>query len=445
MNVVTEPAMSTRYHDEGAFEQRARNRDLTIAVIGLGYTGLPLAHAFAAAGFRVEGVDIDETKLELLRRGESYLPDISDEQLRAIAGRLSLAAGPHSVADADVVVMCVPTPVTADEQPDLTFVDTALSSVTPMIRPGTVLILQSTVPPGTTRRWADRLAAERALTLGEDLFVACAPERVNPANRDGWTVTNTPRVVGGSTPACTHRAATVLRSIAMEVAVLSDATVAEMSKLLENSARLVNISFSNEISDLCHKLGVPVDEVIRAAATKPFGYLPHWPGPGIGGECIPVDPLFLIDEADRQSVHLQVIEAAHRQASRRPLTVVDRVRQLLARRGIPTEGSRVLLVGVTYKANVPDLRNAPALTIIDRLLAHGARVEYCDPWAGRIEVGGTTLSSTEVQHLRLDEYDCVVLVTPHDALQGHIDWHRATAVLDTVHQLPPGRANVERL
>ncbi|MFI1196172.1 nucleotide sugar dehydrogenase [Micromonospora sp. NPDC020750] len=444
MNVVTEPTNSTSYSDEGAFHQRALDRDLTIAVVGLGYTGLPLAHAFAATGFTVHGVDIDDVKVQQLRRGRSYLPDISDEQLRAVADRLHLALDARDVGSADVVMVSVPTPVTTDEQPDLTFVDSAFASLAPMIGPGTVVVLQSTVPPGTTRRWAQRLSAETGLTLGRDLFVACAPERVNPANRDGWTITNTPRVVGGVSAACTRRAATVLMSISMEVTELSDATVAEMSKLLENSARLVNISFSNEISDLCHKLGVPVDEVIRAAATKPFGYLPHWPGPGIGGECIPVDPLFLITEAGRQAVPMPIIEAAHRQASARPLKVAVRVAEMLARVGTPIETSRVLVLGVAYKPNVPDLRNAPALSIIGRLLASGSTVDYCDPWVAELDVDGTVLSSLDVRKLPFDEYDCVVLVTPHEALDGTIDWQQCRLVLDTVHRVPAA-PNVERL
>ncbi|WP_431897583.1 nucleotide sugar dehydrogenase [Micromonospora haikouensis] len=444
MNVVTEPTGSTSYSDETTFQQRALDRDLTIAVVGLGYTGLPLAHAFAAAGFTVHGVDIDDGKLRQLHRGTSYLPDISDEQLHAVSGRLHLALDTQEVGPADVVMVSVPTPVTADEQPDLTFVDNAFASVAPMIGSGTVIVLQSTVPPGTTRRWAQRLSVETGLTLGQDLFVACAPERVNPANRDGWTITNTPRVVGGVTAACTRRAATVLASISMEVTQLSDTTVAEMSKLLENSARLVNISFSNEISDLCHKLGVPVDEVIRAAATKPFGYLPHWPGPGIGGECIPVDPLFLITAAGRQAVPLPIIEAAHRQASSRPVKVAGRVVEMLARKGTAIDASRVLVLGVTYKPNVPDLRNAPALTIISCLLASGATVDYCDPWVAELEIDGMVLRSLDVRNLPLAEYDCVVLVTPHEALDGNVGWHQSNLVFDTVNRVPPA-SNVERL
>ncbi|MEU6575111.1 nucleotide sugar dehydrogenase [Streptomyces sp. NPDC046805] len=444
MNVVTNSMMSAGCQDEATFSKRARDRDLTIAVVGLGYTGLPLAHAFASAGFDVHGVDIDQAKLDRLRRSESYLPDISDEQVRAVSERLHLSVTAHPVASADVVVMCVPTPVTLDGQPDLTYLDTALASIAPMVRPGLVLMLQSTMPPGTTQRWATRLAAETGLTLGEDLFVACAPERVNPANSDGWTITNTPRVVAGVTGACTGRAAIVLRSLSIEVTPLSHATVAEMSKLLENSARLVNISFANEIADFCHKLGVPVDEVIRGAATKPFGYLPHWPGPGIGGECIPVDPLFLISESDRQAVRLRVVEAAHRQANARPVTVADRVTELLARRNVATAGSRVLVLGVAYKPNVPDLRNAPALVIISRLLAAGAVVDYCDPWAERIEVDGLVLESLDVHQLQPAAYDCVVLVTPHDVLRDQVDWHQARAVLDTVHRVPLA-PHVERL
>ena len=444
MDVVINATIPSRDSDEAVFEQRAAGGSLTVAVIGLGYTGLPLAHAFAETGFDVHGVDVDTAKLALLRRRRSYLPDLSDEQLRATADRMRLSETPHPAAESDVVVMCVPTPVTDDHQPDLTYVDTALASMAPLIRAGTLLVLQSTMPPGTTHRWAHRLATETGLTLGESIFVACAPERVNPANRDGWTVTNTPRVVGGVTPACTRRATAVLRSIGMDVLPVSGATVAEMSKLLENSARLVNISLSNEMADLCHRLGVPVDEVVRAAATKPFGYLPHWPGPGIGGECIPVDPLFLVAEAARQSISLPVIEAAHRHASARPAKVVDRVQQIVARNGTTLARSRVLVLGVAYKPNVPDLRNAPALAIIEGLLAGGADADYCDPWVPRIEVAGRPMNSLDARLLDIAGYDCVVLVTAHDELRAGIRWDLATAVLDTVYAVRGG-PNIETL
>lgn len=423
--------------------ERLRDRSLTIAVVGLGYTGLPVAHGFAAAGFAVRGIDIDRHKLSTLARGGSYLPDITAAQLDAVQGRFAASDDYETVRHADIVVVCVPTPLTDDGQPDLSALDKVRSTLAPVLAAGAVVILQSTVPPGTTRRWASRLAADTERVLGEDLFVAFAPERVNPANGEGWAVTNTPRVVGGSTPGCTRRAAAVLAELCPVVMPVSSPEVAEMAKLLENTARLVNISLSNEFSDVCYDLGIPVAEVIAAAATKPYGYLPHWPGPGIGGECIPVDPVFLLTDTRRRIVPMPVVETAYRGAVLRPLRVVDRVLELTAQVEVASPTRKVLVLGAAYKPNVSDTRNSPATTILAELHRVGVRAEFCDPLVPQLTVAARELSSVPLDRLALGAYQCVVLVTPHDAFDD-LDWSHAAVVLDTVNRVPAG-SNVERM
>lgn len=431
---------ATAGHDEHTFQHRLNQRETLVAVVGLGYTGLPVAHGLAAGGYRVRGLDIDPEKLALLRQGRSYLPDLSNDQIREVGDLLSVSDDPATVSEAEVVMVCVPTPLTPDDQADLSALDAALAALAPGLRPGTVVIMQSTVPPGTTSERARRLAAATSLKLGESLFVAFAPERVNPANRDGWTVQNTPRVVGGQTPECTRRAVAALSTVCRHLVPVSSPTVAELAKLLENTARLVNISLANEFSDMCFELGVPVHEVIDAAATKPFGFLAHRPGPGIGGECIPVDPVFLLADAGRARPPMPVLAAAHRQAVQRPGRVVTRALDLLAAAGRP---GRILVLGAAYKPNVPDVRNTPAVPVLAELHRHGVEADYHDPFVPRLRVDGRTLRSVPEAELRLSAYDLVVLLTPHDAFAG-LAWADAPLVLDTVNWLT-GLPTAERM
>ncbi|MFD9125801.1 nucleotide sugar dehydrogenase [Kitasatospora sp. NPDC059571] len=433
----------TRSPAEG-FTAQVADRTLRIGIVGLGYTGLPLALGFATAGFGVVGVDLDRAKVASVNRSESYLPDLTDIELQDVADKLTAVSDPAALHDADALVLCVPTPVTPEQTADLAFVDAAVESVLPHLRPGTLVVLQSTVPAGTTAGIARTIEERTGLVPGEDVYLAMAPERVDPANTNGWTLLNTPKLVGGVGPESTRRAQLLFEQICRTVVPVSDPAVAELSKVYENTFRLVNIALSLELSDLCRSLGLPVREVVDAAATKPFGFLAHYPGPGVGGECIPVDPLFLSERARREGVALNLVDTAHRRVSERPRQVVDRVAGLLAERGIPAAGAKVLLVGVSYKPGVADLRNAPALDVVRGLRGLGAEVSYYDPMVPELEVDGTAVPSAVWGGGTLAAADCTVLVTPHGRLASDPAWASAPLVLDTRNELAPA-GNVEVL
>lgn len=426
------------------FHRRVRAAGIQVAVIGLGYAGLPVAHAFAAIGCRVVGIDIDDQRVARLAQGISHLLDVPDDELAAIGGRFTPTTDAAPLADADVVIICTPTPLTADGRPDLSAVAAAADSVAAHVTAGTLVILQSTVPPGTTRMLAEQVASRTGLHLGEDLFFAFGPERVDPANRAGWTVTNTPRVVGGVTGSCTARAAAVMDLLCGRTHVVSDTAVAELSKLLENTFRLVNIGLANEFADVCRDLGASVHEVISAAATKPFGFQPYLPGPGVGGECIPVDPVFLLHDQRRAAVPMPLVQAAYDRMVNRPSQVTDLITELLAAAGRPLAGAKVVVAGVAYKANVDDIRNSPALVVIAQLLERGASVRYCDPLVPEIVVNGQQLKSLRVDANTATGHDCVVLITDHDDLLRVVNWSAAERVLDTRGALPSA-PNVVRL
>jgi UDP-N-acetyl-D-glucosamine dehydrogenase len=422
-------------------EHELRAGTATFAVVGLGYTGLPVARSLAFRGSSVVGIDVDDKKVNALSEHHSYIPDVTDEQLLEVSPRFWATTDVRAVERADVVMVCVPTPLTADGQADLTMVRAALAHIAPYLRLGATVILQSTVPPGTTDEEAGHLARATGRTLGVDLFVAFCPERVDPANAAGWDVSNTTRVVSGVTSQCLRRASAVIEYLCGGAHTVSSPIVAELAKLLENSSRLVNISFANEFADVCRDLSVSVREVIAAAATKPFGFQPYYPGPGVGGECIPVDPVFLLRSQRRAVVPMPLMEMAYRLALDRPATVVDRIGQALAGRGGTLLGARILILGVAYKPNVDDVRNAPAWRIIRSLQEQDVEVEYHDPFVPSLFIGGRTLRSVSLAPLEFDAYDCVVLVTNHDAFTSIEDWSAAPLVIDS-HGVLSRDANV---
>jgi UDP-N-acetyl-D-glucosamine dehydrogenase len=420
------------------FDDLLAARALTVGVVGLGYTGLPLALAFAQAGLPVVGHDTDERKIEALARGRSYLPDVSDAEVRAVAASLTATADPTSLAAADAHVVCVPTPVTPTGDPDLRFVDGALDALTPCLREHVLVVLQSTVPPGLTSTVARRLAQRTGLRAGCHFHIAAAPERIDPTNRNGWTLANTPKLVGGLTPECTRQAHALLERVCTTVVPVSSPEVAETAKVFENTFRLVNIALTYELADLCDELDVSVREVIDAAATKPFGFLAHRPGPGVGGECIPVDPLFLRGLAERVGARIPLIESAHDHVSRRPQRVVERLAQLLRDRGGDLSGSQVLVVGAAYKPEIGDVRNAPAVEIIRELRRREAKPSYTDPLVPELVVDGEQVQRVEWERASVTERDCLVLVTPHEAVMNRPLWYAAPLVLDTWQVLPAG-------
>ncbi|WP_265445375.1 nucleotide sugar dehydrogenase [Flexivirga meconopsidis] len=426
------------------FDTALSDLTLRIGVVGLGFTGLPLAHGFADAGLEVVGVDLDARKVELLTDGISYLPDVTVADLADVHGKLHASTDCESLAGCEAIIICVPTPVTAQHGADLSAVWSATDAVAPYLQLGTLVVLQSTVPPGTTERMARRLAAASGLVPGTDFHVAVAPERVDPGNTDGWTVTNTAKLVGGLTPECTRRATLLFELICTTVCPVSTPAVAELSKVYENTFRMVNIALAFDLADLCRPLGIRPREVIDAAATKPFGFLPHYPGPGVGGECIPVDPNFLLEQAAAQGTSMPVLSVARDRIVNRPCETVDRCVEVLLDADIRVYGARIMVVGIAYKPGVPDLRNAPGVEILARLARLGAEVCYHDPLAPSVHIDGEDHYSVPWNDQTISRQDLVVLVTAHGPLLTDPRWDFAARVLDTKGELRPA-ANVQLL
>ena len=415
-----------------------------VGVIGLGYVGLPLSLTFAEAGVPVLGLDAVQSKVDQVNRGESYIEDVPSERLRPLteAGLIGATTSWDAMRAVEAVVICLPTPLTEHREPDLSAVLGAAESLAQRLRTGQLVVLESTTYPGTTREELAPVLERSGLRVGKDFHLAFSPERVDPGRVD-WTTSTTPKVVGGLTPACTRRAAE-LYGLAVETIVeVSSPEVAEMTKLLENIFRSVNIALVNELAILCDRMGVPVWEVIDAAATKPFGFMPFRPGPGLGGHCIPIDPFYLTWKAREFDMHTEFIELAGKVNSQMPKFCVDKVMRALNSRRTALNGSRVLVFGVAYKADVNDTRESPALRIISLLESEGALVDYHDPHVPELARQG--LSSVEIDAGRLAEYDVAVVVTAHSG----IDWagvvEHSRLVVDLRNAVPDVDGKVWRL
>ena len=416
--------------------------DTHLAVIGLGYVGLPLATAMAQAGVQVTGIDLDERKVTALNEGHSYIPDVPDEALTRAqaAGGLRATMDYAVLAEVDAIFICVPTPFDEMRAPDLKYVVAVSEGIVPHLKSGHLVVLQSTTYPGTTEEVVQPILERSGLKAGVDFNLAFSPERIDPGNED-WTVVNTPKVVGGLTPQCTERAVVLLEAAGAAVHPVASPRTAEMTKLLENIFRSVNIALVNELALLAERMGIDFWEVIQAAKTKPFGFMPFYPGPGVGGHCIPVDPYYLSWKARAYDFYTKFIELAAEVNQAMPYHVVDLVCQGLSHKGQPLAGARVLVLGVAFKPDIDDARNSPAERVIELLLAKGAKVSYHDPYVPDFKVGGdvflpqrTVLSSISLDPLddaALAEHDCVVIVTGHHALD--YDWvaRRAALIVDT--------------
>jgi UDP-N-acetyl-D-glucosamine dehydrogenase len=351
---------------------------MKIGIVGLGYVGLPLAVAFAEAGHEVLGVDADPARVGALNDGRSYVEDVPDAAIEGAGERLS-ASGEHAeLADCEAVVICVPTPLSNSREPDLTYVVESATALAGVLRQGQLVVLESTTYPGTTRERLLPILAGSGLRVGEDFHLAFSPERIDPGRTD-FTVRTTPKVVGGITAACSERARKLYETICDEVVVVSTPEAAELSKLLENIFRSVNIALVNELSQLCDRLGIDVWEVVDAAATKPFGFMRFDPGPGMGGHCLPVDPFYLAFKAREADFYPEFVELAGKLNQTQPAFCVERVARALNDAGKPVRGSRVLVLGASYKAGIGDTRESPALKIIRLLRERGADVSYHDP------------------------------------------------------------------
>lgn len=404
-----------------------------VAVVGLGYVGLPTALAFCGAGLRVLGVDLDPGRLEAIRSGRVDLVDGDRERLQAAGDGLAMTAEPAETARADAVIICVPTPVDRQRVPDLGALTAACAATAAHARTGQTIVLTSTSYVGSTRELLARPLTARGFRVGTDVFVAFSPERIDPGD-DRHAHEDVPRVVGGMTPRCAERAAGLLGRYARELCTVSSADAAEMTKLLENTFRAVNIALVNEFADACRVLRLDVMEVIEAAATKPYGYMPFFPGPGAGGHCIPCDPHYLLWQLRRDRLDTPLVSAAMNAIATRPRRVVERAREVLSDRGRGLAGADVLVLGVAYKPEVADLRESPALEIIDGLLAAGARVRYHDPRVPEVVTGG----GTKLQSVEPGPADLVIAHTPHRALDlGRL--RDGQLLLDATYRFP-GRA-----
>jgi UDP-N-acetyl-D-glucosamine dehydrogenase len=415
---------------------RLKRKDFTAAVIGLGYVGLPLAVEIAAAGIPVIGIDVDGAKIRSIRAGTSYVGDVSDDSLRgAVEGGLLRATTDYSaLGEADTVNICVPTPLRKTKDPDLSYVVNAAEHVAKYLRKGMLVILESTTYPGTTEEVLVPMFRKDGLRVGHDFFMAFSPERVDPGNVQ-YTTRNIPKVVGGVTPRCTKMAAALYGHIMEQVHSVSCANVAEMVKLLENTFRSVNIGLVNEIALMCHRMGIDVWEVIDAAKTKPFGFMPFYPGPGIGGHCIPLDPFYLSWKAKQFGFESRFIELAGVVNGQMPHFVVDKIADALNRSRKAVNGARILILGIAYKRNINDVRESPALDIIQLLLRKGAQIAYCDPHVPVLAEHGITMKAEAFCAAALRKADCVVVVTDHDAFDYDLVFRESKAVVDTRNAL----------
>jgi len=419
-------------------------KNAKVAILGLGYVGLPLAVVFAEAGFNVIGIDPDERKVNTICRGESHIQDVPGEQVARLvtSGKLDATTDFSVLRSADAVSICVPTPLRKTGDPDLSFILSATDELAKYVHPGMIVVLESTTYPGTTREiLLPKLAEEQGLSVGEDFFLAFSPERVDPGRED-WTTLNTPKVIGGITPACSEVAAAWYAQALQTVVPVSSAEVAEMAKLLENTFRMINIGLVNEMAIMCDRLGVDVWEVIDAAATKPFGFMKFTPGPGLGGHCIPIDPLYLSWKLRGLQYTARFIELASEINTGMPRYVVGKVQDALNEQGKPIKGSQVLVLGAAYKPDIDDLRESPALDVIGLLDKKGARVSYHDPYVPHLQHDGWSLDSVPDLMQAVKTADCVVIVTNHSNYDYPAILAAAGLVVDTRNALgAAGRDN----
>lgn len=413
--------------------ERIEKREAKIALIGLGYVGLPLAVEQAKAGFSVIGIDRNADRVAMVNQGENYIPDVLIDDLAAVVseGRLKAVQDFSVIGGVDILMICVPTPLDKNKQPDTSYIEGVVERSLPHLHPGQLVVLESTTYPGTTEEVILPRIESRGMKVGQDIYLAFSPERVDPGNPH-YKTKNTPKVVGGLTPTCTKLAKALYEQvIEAEVFAASSPRVAEMTKLLENVFRIVNISLVNELALLCEKMGIDIWEVIEAAKTKPFGFMPFYPGPGLGGHCIPLDPFYLSWKAKEYDFTTRFIDLAGQVSDAMPYHVVHRVLELLNERGKPLKGANVLLVGLAYKRDVDDLRQSPAVKIARLLEKQGAALTYHDPYIPQIDQENLILTSRPLTAELLAAQDMVIITTGHSNIDYRMVVDHASLVFDT--------------
>ena len=418
-----------------ALAEKIKNKTARVGVVGLGYVGLPLAAEFAHVGFRVTGIDLQESKVEELNRGVSYIQDVPTSLVKPLveANKLAATTDFSVVADLDTINICVPTPLRKTKDPDMSYIDSACRAIARHIKPGTLVILESTTYPGTTEELVRPLLERDDLRVGQEIFLCFSPERVDPGNPNFQTK-NIPKVVGGTTPVCTALATTLYSQALDRVVPVSSTQVAEMVKLLENTFRMINIGLVNELATMCGRMGIDVWEVIDAAATKPFGFMPFYPGPGLGGHCIPIDPFYLSWKSQQAGIEARFIELAGYVNGQMPHYVVDKIGAALNEHAKPLKGSKIHIMGVAYKRDIDDMRESPAIDVAHLLMRAGATLSYSDPYVPVFQVDGVKLTAQEALPAAAAA-DCVVIITDHKG-QPYLEiLERARLVVDTRNAL----------
>jgi UDP-N-acetyl-D-glucosamine dehydrogenase len=430
--------------------QRIQSRKARIGVVGLGYVGLPLLVEFARSGFTGVGIDVTKGKVDMINRGLSYIGDVPSADLAELiaADRLSATTDSAIISGLDCISICVPTPLRKTKDPDMSFIVSAVESVAGRIHPGMLIVLESTTYPGTTEEVVQPILERSGLKAGVDFFLAFSPERVDPGN-GRFNTRNVPKVVGGMTPTCASLAAALYGQVVDTVVPVSSPRVAEMVKLLENTFRAVNIGLVNEIALMCERLGVDAWEVVDAAATKPFGFMPFYPGPGLGGHCIPVDPFYLSWKAKQTGFEPRFIELAGAINGAMPHAVVDKVSEALNVQQKALNGSRIVVAGITYKPNISDIRESPALDVMALLEKRGARLSYVDPYVDTLEGrewgGGYDMRSQPLDPKTFADADCVVILSDHKAFDYDDLAEAAPLVVDTRNAIKRAYPHVFRL
>nr|WP_135553371.1 nucleotide sugar dehydrogenase [Paenibacillus cymbidii] len=420
---------------------KLQSRRAVIGVVGLGYVGLPLAVEKAKAGFRVIGFDVQAGKVDMVNQGINYIGDVVDDDLRQMvkAKRIKATAEYSFLAGVDAVAICVPTPLDIYQQPDTSYVEMSTREIAKHLHPGMLVVLESTTYPGTTEQLVKPILESSGLRCGIDFFLAYSPERIDPGNKQ-FKTKNTPKVVGGVTPVCTRVASTMYRAVLDgEVHEVESPAVAEMEKIFENTFRNINIALANEMAILCNRMGINVWDVIDAAKTKPYGFMAFYPGPGLGGHCIPIDPFYLTWKAREYNYHTRLIELAGEINNSMPEFVVERIAFILNEEKKAINGSRVLLLGLAYKRDIDDIRESPVLKIIDDLLRRGADFAYHDPFVARCQHGGAAYESQPLTKQTLEAADIVVITTDHSDTDYELVRHHAAVLFDTRNAMK-GRA-----
>ncbi|HXI38683.1 MAG TPA: nucleotide sugar dehydrogenase [Bryobacteraceae bacterium] len=415
-------------------EEKIRTRQAKVGIVGLGYVGLPLAVEFAKAGFTVTGIDLSDSKIERINDGDSYIGDIPSPTLKPLveSGKLKATADFSAIRDLDTVNICVPTPLRKTKDPDMSYIVSACGEIAKFFHPGMLVILESTTYPGTTDEVVLPMLEQSGLKVGKDFFLCFSPERVDPGNPK-YNTSNIPKVVGGTTPACSEMGRVFYSQALQKVVAVSSTQVAEMVKLLENTFRMINIGLANEIALMCDRMGINVWEVIDAAATKPFGFMPFYPGPGLGGHCIPIDPFYLSWKTKQAGIEARFIELAGYINGQMPHFVVDKIQNALNDHTKPLKGSHIHVLGVAYKKDIDDVRESPALDIMLLLKRRGARITFSDPHVASLQLDGEKLASEDVSTVAAA--DCTVIVTDHSAFNYRKIADQAKLIVDTRNAL----------